>query len=332
MGAFIIVDAFWGDAGKGKFCAFLSKSFNAKLAVRAGTGTNSGHSIFIGDKFIKCKMLPLGWINEGTKVLISSGVAVDPEIFLNEIREYNLNGRAFVDWRCPIIEKKHIEFEQTDEILNFIDSTKSGSGKARADFIMRKGKQAKDIVELSDYLIDSIIEINDCATTSTVVIEGSQATFLSLYASDRYPYVTSDNCTTAAFLDDASLNWQLIEKVILLVKCLPTCVGKGYLPHEMTKEEIISRNLDEYGVNTGRFKRRSSCIDWERLSYSVKVNGPTEIALTYCDQFDPKIENVKERDKITYPIWKLIEKLEDVTQVPVRYLETGKDFSNIIIL
>ena len=70
MAATIIVDAFWGDAGKGKFSAFLSKENNASLSVRTGTGTNAGHSFFVGEKFIKCRMLPLGWLNKETSVLV----------------------------------------------------------------------------------------------------------------------------------------------------------------------------------------------------------------------------------------------------------------------
>jgi adenylosuccinate synthase len=332
MGAIVIVDAFWGDAGKGKFCAFLSKECNASLAVRAGTGTNAGHSIYINGNFIKCRMLPLGWINKNTNVLVSSGVTVDPSIFLEEVNKYDLTGRAFVDFRCPIIEPKHIEAEQLDGKLRDIDSTKSGSGMARCDFVMRKGKRANDVDTLSSYIIDGILETNNKALNSTVIIEGSQGTFLSLYASDRYPFVTSDNCTTNAFLDDASLNWKLVERVILLVKCLPTCVGHGFLPFEMSSDEITNRKLEEYGVNTGRFKRRSKCIDWDRLNFSVMINGPTEIALTYCDQYDPLITGIRDKHHISSNIKQLIDTIQEKTNLPVSYLETGKDLNDIIIL
>lgn len=332
MGAIAIVDAFYGDAGKGKFCAYLAKSLSPCLAVRAGTGTNAGHSYHIGDKLIKCRMLPLGWINTNTRVLVGSGVAVSPEIFLEEVKTYHLEGRAFVDWRCPVIEKSHINLELSDHTLKYIDSTKSGTGAARADFIMRRGKQVKDIPELSDYLIDGIYEANRSAVNDTIIIEGSQATYLSLYASDRYPFVTSDNCTTAAFIDDVGLNWQLLKRVILLVKCLPTCVGNGYLPFEMSKQQIIQKGLEEYGVNTGRFKRRSSKIDWDRLRYSVMINGPTEIALTFCDQYDAEVKRARKKSQITAPIVELIEKIEKISEVPVTYLSTGEQIDDIIEL
>jgi adenylosuccinate synthase len=333
MGATIIVDAFWGDAGKGKFCAFLSKELNARLSVRAGTGTNAGHSVYFGNKFISAKMLPLGWLlNPKTNVLISSGVAVDPHIFKEEIDKYGVSDRAFVDQNCPIIEQKHISFEEVDQTMVHIDSTKSGSGSARADYVLRQGKRANEISSLKKNIVDGITMINIEAIKGNVIIEGSQATFLSLYASDRYPYVTSDNCTTNAFLDDTSLSWKLLERVVLLVKCLPTCVGNGYLPFEMSEEEIRSAGLVEHGVNTGRFKRRSKKIDWNRLAYSVMINGPTEIALTFCDQFDNNILGTRKKQDITHSIKLLIDEVEKRTNIPVKYLSTGKDINDIIIL
>lgn len=330
MGATIIVDAFWGDAGKGKFCAYLTIENMVKLVVRAGTGTNAGHSFFINDKFVKSRMIPLGAAVSDAKGIISSGVAVDPNIFHDEVKKLKVDGHVFIDWRCPIIEQKHIEKELRDSMMRKIDSTKSGTGNARADFIMRRGKQAKDIESLSNYLIDGISVINETARKETIIIEGSQATFLSLYASDRYPFVTSDNCTTSAFIDDAGLNWQLVDRVILLVKCLPTCVGLGPLPYEMCSKKIAELNLQEYGVNTGREKRRSSQIDWERLKYSVLVNGPTEIALTFCDQYDPPILGARKQNRITPRTITLINKVEKVTKIPVTYLSTGNQLHDMV--
>ena len=46
MSAIIVVDAFWGDSGKGKLAAYLAERHKAAYSVRAGTGTNAGHSIF----------------------------------------------------------------------------------------------------------------------------------------------------------------------------------------------------------------------------------------------------------------------------------------------
>jgi adenylosuccinate synthase len=49
MGAIIVVDAFWGDSGKGKVSAWLARQHQALFCARAGTGTNAGHSIAFED-------------------------------------------------------------------------------------------------------------------------------------------------------------------------------------------------------------------------------------------------------------------------------------------
>ena len=49
MSAIIVVDAFWGDSGKGKVAAFLAQKHQAAYSVRAGIGTNAGHSILFAD-------------------------------------------------------------------------------------------------------------------------------------------------------------------------------------------------------------------------------------------------------------------------------------------
>src|SRR6476661_6827094 len=104
MGAIIVVDALWGDSGKGKVAAFLTRRENATLCVRAGIGTNAGHSLYCtADEVIRTRQLPLGFLHPTATVAVGSGVAVDPRIFLDEVKRYDLQGRARVDYRCPVI-------------------------------------------------------------------------------------------------------------------------------------------------------------------------------------------------------------------------------------
>src|SRR5687767_64839 len=118
MGALIVVDALWGDSGKGKVAAFLARREQAALCVRAGIGTNAGHTVYLRpDEVVRTRQLPLGFLNPSTRVAVGSGVAVDPRIFLEELARYGLEGRVTVDYRCPIIEEEHISREQADELL-----------------------------------------------------------------------------------------------------------------------------------------------------------------------------------------------------------------------
>src|SRR5690606_3762633 len=154
MGAIVVVDALWGDSGKGKVAAFLSNREQASWCFRAGIGTNAGHSIYLSETdSIRTRQLPLGFLNPKTSVAVGSGVALDPRIFRREVDSYELDKRVKVDYRCPIITEDHIAREQGSQHLSqTVGSTKSGSGMAHADFVLRQAQQAKDIPELQPYL------------------------------------------------------------------------------------------------------------------------------------------------------------------------------------
>ena len=333
MSATIVVDAFWGDSGKGKIAAYLALEKKAAFSVRAGTGTNAGHSIYFGDgSEIRTHQLPCGWLHRDTQLRVGSGVAVDPKIFIDEIHKYTLASRARVDIRCPIITEEYRKMEREDpHLVGTVGSVCSGTGVARAEFVLRRAAQARDVPELSDYLTDLPREINtSCSKGEEVIVECSQGTHLSLALSEDYPCCTSDNCTSVAAADDVGLNWQHIRDVVMVVKALPSRVGAGPLPFELQPEEEDVRGIAEYGVTTGRRRRKASEIPWEPLETSVMLNGPTQIALTFCDHFDPEVRGVREIGNLTSSVRALIETLQEKTQVPVTLVKTGKYFSDII--
>lgn len=335
MSAIIVVDALWGDSGKGKIATYLAQKHQAAFAVRAGTGTNAGHSIYFQNgEQIRTHQLPCGWLYPDTQLRIGSGVAVDPDRFFTEIRQYGLTARTRLDFRCPIIEPEHKTREaQDNHLIQTVGSTCSGTGAARADFVLRRVRQAQTLPELADYLSDVPRELNTaCAQGRTIVIECSQGTHLSLALSRDYPCCTSDNCTAIAAADDVGLNWQHIAEVVMVVKAMPTRVGAGPLPGELSTEEIQERNIAEYGVTTGRLRRKARHIPWDLLEEAVMLNGPTQLALTFCDHFDPEVTGIRNAASLTPKIRQLISELEHRTGVPVTLVETGKYFEDIIAL
>lgn len=338
MGAVIVVDSLWGDSGKGKISAFLARKLGATYAVRAGTGTNAGHSVYVTpDKIVKLSQLPCGMLHERCQVRVGSGVAVDPEKFFKEIEDYpewQLKERSKVDYRCPIILPEYKRKEAEDERLaKMIGSTKSGTGYALSQFALRKAKQARDWPALAGYTADVARELNEaCARRETVLVEGSQGTWLSLALSPDYPYCTSDNCTALACADDVGLNWRSIEEVVMLVKAVPSRIGEGPLPYELSKEEIERRGIQERGVTTGRPRRKAGQISWEHVRYAAMLNAPTQIALTFCDHLDPQVIGIKSRDKLTKKVRELINKVERECQAPVTIVETGKTLDCLVEL
>jgi adenylosuccinate synthase len=336
MNAIIIVDALWGDSGKGKACAYLAEKHDAALAVRAGVGTNAGASVTLEDgTLVKARQLPTGWINPRTRVAVGSGVLVDPTVFADEVSRFDLAGRAFVDGRCAVITAAHIQAEKDDQHLaTTIGSTCTGNGHARADFVLRRAQQARDIPALAPYVLDVAREVNAVAAADgeTVIVEGSQGTLLSLALSSDYPYTTSDNCTSAAAMDDVGLNWRLVSDVVMVVKAMPTRVGEGPLPFEIPEADAIARGIAEYGVVTGRPRRKAERIDLDLLRYAAMLNGPTEIALTFCDHYDPAMRGGRSADAITPRVRALIVEVEEATGAPVTMLDTGMQLHDMIDL
>ncbi len=338
MGAVIVVDSLWGDSGKGKISAFLARKLGVTYCVRAGTGTNAGHSIFLtDDKIVKLNQLPCGMLHPGSAVRVGSGVAVDPDKFLNEIEtydEWHLRERTRVDYRCPIILPEYKQAEAQDENLaKVIGSTKSGTGYALSQFVLRKAKQARDIPALEGYTTDVARELNEaCARGETVLVEGSQGTWLSLALSSDYPYCTSDNCTALACADDVGLSWRNIKDVMMLVKAVPSRIGEGPLPFELSTEEIERRGIQERGVTTGRPRRKAGRISWEHVRYAAMLNQPTQIALTFCDHLDPEVVGVKSKDKLTGKVRDLIKEVERECSAPVTIVETGKTLDCLVEL
>ncbi len=334
-GATFIIGGQYGDEGKGLISGYISLRDNAKIVCKGGVGPNAEHGIFTSDtNYLKVNQLPLGWIfNPNTQIKIGSGVVLDPVKFFYECEKYNLLDRVKVDYRCSILTQEHMNAERNSKHINNISSTFSGSGFCKADFVLRKAKQARDIPELENYITDVALEINNVAKEYLVTIESSQGTFLSLAISSDYPNTTSDNVTTCAVADDVLLNWQHIKDVILCIKTMPSREGIGSMgSRELSLEEIKDKGLVEISSIGGVVRRKAESINFELLKYACMVNGATQIALTFCEHYDPSINNITSIADISYKLWELIHKVEDNTNIPVTILNTGKHYLSIIDL
>jgi len=339
----IFVDALWGDSCKGKMAAWLSKKQDYDIAVRAGTGTNAGHSAYIYEKMIKTNQLPLAGIitNDSGKrmtLAVGSSVCVDPMKLYRELVEYNLFGRVMVDERCPIITEEHKkrEAEGSNYSESHTGSTKSGTGEARVDMVRRIAKRAGD-VGLVDGLTGDVAKLLNEAYDNgkKIVVEGAQSHYLSLYLSPEYPVVTSANCTASAFINDVGLAWNKVDDVCLVIKSAPTRVSQncGDLPGEISLEEMTKRRIVERGVTTGRVRRKSLIIPFELLDDVFMINSPTYVALTFCDHVDdvptevPDLVSLDWLCQHMHTTYKNILTIQDKFNVPVKYIEFGKDFN-----
>ena len=316
MSAIIVVDAFWGDSGKGKVAAFLAQKHQAAYSVRAGIGTNAGHSILFADgSEIRTRQLPCGFLHPDTQLRIGSGVAVDPELFFAELDQLDPSyGLREADSRRLPLPADPARVPPTRSGRRLSAGTRHHRQRQR-----RRPRRIPPA------------ELNEsCLRGETIVVEGSQGTHLSLALSEDYPDCTSDNCTTAAFADDVGLNWRHIAEVCLVVKAVPSRVGTGPLPLQLTPAEEERRGIVEYGVTTGRRRRKAAGISWPHLETAVLLNGPTQLALTFCDHLDPEVAGARHRSALTAPVRQLIDELEKQFNIPVSLCDCGVHFENLI--
>ena len=326
----VIVGGFYGDEGKGKIIAYLSIKDKPKIAVRGGVGANAGHTFVYKNKTFKVRMLPSAVLNPDTKLLIGAGVLVTPKVLLDESQRYNAANRTIIDNHCGVIDESHIRRDVEDAHLKkIVGTTGTGTGPANSDRALRILKLAKEQSELKGYLGNVSDIVNESIEKSqSVLIEGTQGTFLSLYHGD-YPYVTSKDVTASGICSDVGIGPKNVDEVILVFKAYVTRVGGGPLENELTVDEANKLGWVEYGSVTGR-QRRASPFNMELAKKSVALNSATQIAVTKLDVVFPDCAGLKEYSKLTDEAKKFIQNIEDKLGVDVMLIGTGAEINDMI--
>lgn len=327
MPSTVIVGGFFGDEGKGKIVSYLALKDNPSIVVRGGAGPNAGHTIADGDKIYKVRMLPSGFLNKSSKVMIGPGVVINPTILLKEIEDFGVSDRAFVDQRCGIIEETHVERDSM--LKDTIGSTGSGTGPANADRAMRVLKLAKDIDSLSAYLEDVPTAINQALDENKgVLVEGTQGTYLSLWHG-TYPYVTSKDVTASGICSDIGLGPKRVDEVMVVFKSYVTRVGAGPLENELASDMISKKGWSEWGTVTGR-QRRAAEFNFSLAKKAIMLNSATQIAITKLDVLFPSCAHKTSYESLDGEAKSFIKNIEDKLGVPVTLIGTGPAINDIV--
>src|ERR687893_252960 len=325
----VIVGGFFGDEGKGKIIAYLAKHYSPTIAARGGVGPNAGHTFVVGGKKFKVRMLPSAAANSSTRLLIGPGVLINPQILLEEVRNFDAADRVFVDSQCGIITNDHIEKDRSDYPKTKIGTTGTGTGPANSERALRTLKIAKDIPELFEYIEDVSYSVNYAIDNGeNVIIEGTQGTFLSLYYGD-YPFVTSKDVTSSAICSDVGVGPKKVDNVLLVFKSYITRVGQGPLKNETTDDEARKRGWTEFGSVTGR-QRRAAPFDMELAKKAIRLNSATQVAVTKLDIIFPQSAGLREYTKLPEDAKKFIEDIEGETGLKVTMIGTGEELIDII--
>ncbi len=301
----VIVGGFFGDEGKGKIAAYLAMKDKPDICVRGGNGPNAGHTVIHDGVQYSLRLIPSGFVNRSTRLLIGPGVPVDPIVLLDELRKTDSERRIEVDNQCAIVEPRHKEQEsRSDHLSRKVGSTKSGVGACNAERALRMAKMAQTIPSLKPYVGDTVGEIQKAlAENKKIMIEGTQGTFLSLYHG-TYPYI---------------------------FKAYMTRVGEGPLDGQLDRDEVARRGWTEFGTVTGR-ERRAAPFDFKLAKRAVQLNGATQIALTKLDVLFPSAKGVRHLEDLDKPARAFISNIEKETGVKVTLIGTGPGEEDLIDL
>lgn len=151
-----VIGAQWGDEGKGKIVDYLSQKMD--FAVRFNGGPNAGHTVINEYGEFKLHLVPAGIFNPETISIIGNGVAVDPEILVQETEELKKKGISCQNLK--ISDKAHLilpwhilldEQQEKERGLSEIGTTKRGIGPVFSDKVGRFGLRAGDFLVQKDF-------------------------------------------------------------------------------------------------------------------------------------------------------------------------------------
>ena len=146
----VIVGAQWGDEGKGKVTDFFSAK--SDYIVRFQGGNNAGHTIILGEKTLKLHLIPSGVLHPKCKLVIGSGVVIDPSVLIDELdllKKEGLKVGLLVSDRAHLIMPYHIDIDHhLTDLQNDLaaGSTRSGIAPVYADKMYRHGLRVVDLL------------------------------------------------------------------------------------------------------------------------------------------------------------------------------------------
>jgi len=145
----LVVGAQWGDEGKGRIVDYLAAG--ADGVARFGGGANAGHTVRVGDKTYKLRIVPSGVI-AGVTCIIGPGTVVSPAALVKELTDLEAAGvdtsRVWLSDLAHLILPYHIELDRATERARGdvkIGTTGNGIGPAYGDRVARVGVRAGDL-------------------------------------------------------------------------------------------------------------------------------------------------------------------------------------------
>jgi len=170
MPGLIVIGSQWGDEGKGKVVDVFSSQ--SDYVVRYQGGANAGHTLIVDGKKTVLHLVPSGVLHPSTKCIISTGVVLDIETIVDEIKALKVNGllkdpeQLLISDTATVLLRYHRELDQARELKadhEKIGTTGKGIGPAYEDRASRKAILFGDLFDpptLREKLVKSLDEKN----------------------------------------------------------------------------------------------------------------------------------------------------------------------------
>jgi adenylosuccinate synthase len=152
MSNIVIIGAQWGDEGKGKIVDMLARDVDA--VVRFQGGHNAGHTVSVGGRTYKLKLIPSGILYKNKICLVGNGVVLAPGEFCAEMDALSAEGldlephRLKISRKCHLLLPYHQALDQAREAFRAdakIGTTGRGIGPCYEDKAARVGVRACDL-------------------------------------------------------------------------------------------------------------------------------------------------------------------------------------------
>src|SRR5579872_4037055 len=149
----VVLGTQWGDEGKGRIVDFLSAS--ADVVARFGGGANAGHTVRVGEKSYKLRMVPSGIVAGVEQCIIGPGTVISPAALCTELDTLEYGGidvsRLWISDLAHLILPHHVELDKNMERErggDALGTTGNGIGPAYVDRVARTGIRAGDLRDL----------------------------------------------------------------------------------------------------------------------------------------------------------------------------------------
>jgi adenylosuccinate synthase len=331
----VILDGFHGDGGKGVLNSYLVLEDNAAANIKS-KGPSAGHTTTYNGNVYKLRMVPTGFPNPDTQLLMCVGSVVDPNIVLRELdmlEPYDVKKRFFIDEDATAIRLGDIEKEA--ELKDRIGSVQTGYSVALGRRVTRQPAEEvliKYVPELKQYTEG--IRVDDIANDllddeKMVIIEGSHGMGICNFLGREYPNCNAYPNGASALLSDVGIGPKRVDDITLVLKSYVTKVGEGFLRGELSRDEVIGRGWNERATVSGR-DRRAAEFDDEMAKNSARKNTATQLAITCLDKLFKETAHMRDYDSLPREAKEWLEEREDAVGVPITLIKTGPNVYDII--